>query len=198
MRCFVAIDLAEELKSKIAEIQEKIAEKEMSFVKPENLHITLKFLGELNEQEVNNVCYVLEKIEKERFEISIEGFGVFPSHDTKDLLKKSFGIAKKGDFLYNKNPRIVWVGATGKGLKELVVSIEDRLAENCFAREDKEFSGHLTIARVKGFSRDFYKKYDNLKNVKIGNQLIKEFVLKQSILLPTGPVYKDIKKFELS
>ncbi|MBI4895123.1 MAG: RNA 2',3'-cyclic phosphodiesterase [Candidatus Aenigmarchaeota archaeon] len=177
MRCFIAVDLADMLKAKIAEVQQKIADKGMSIVKPDNLHVTLKFLGELDELKVNKVCHVLAGIKQAIFEISLSGLGVFPSY---------------------KNPKVAWVGIEGKELKDLTNLIEQLLAENGFPKEDREFNAHLTIARIKDASRDFYKKSDGLKDVKIGKQVVKEFSLKKSTLLPTGPVYENIRKFDLS
>lgn len=195
MRCFVAIDLAEELKSEIVKIQENIADSKMSLVNPDNLHVTLKFLGELSEQDVNKVCHILEEIKHKEFEISIQGLGVFPSHTSKDSYKSS-GIVKD-KILYNKNPRVAWVGVVGKELKELAEAIENSLIEAGFVKEEREFNGHLTIARIKGVSRNLYKKTSDLNAVKIGSQKVKGFSLKKSTLLPSGPVYEDIKKFVL-
>ncbi len=177
MRCFIAIDLADDLKSKIAEVQTNIVDSGMAVVKHDNLHVTIKFLGDLSEHDVNNVCRVLTDINYPKFEIELSGFGVFPSQ---------------------QNPKVAWIGIESKELKELVALIENKLAGAGFPKEDREFNAHLTIARIKDASRDFYKKSADLKDVIVGGQIVKEFSLKKSTLMPTEPVYEDIRKFELS
>ncbi len=179
MRVFIAIDLPEELKEKIFRIYNKFKFIKAKFVEKENLHITLKFLGELPPNKVNEIKEALRSIEFDKFRIKIKGLGAFP------------------DF---NNIRVLWIGVTdGKDrLLELQRKVEVVCKKFGFALE-KEYVPHVTIARIKQvFNREkFSEIIDELKNIDFGYFEVKEFKLKQSILRPQGPLYLDIEKYSL-
>ena len=81
MRCFIAVDVPEELKDKIVEIQEKIKQvgANLKLVERENLHFTVKFLGEISDSQIEEVKEFLTKLDEKSFEILIKGLGSFPS-----------------------------------------------------------------------------------------------------------------------
>lgn len=178
MRAFVSVNIEDEaLKKKIKEIAETIKDKEsgISITKEENLHFTLKFLGEINEDQKNEIVKNLSKISLPSFDIHIKDLGVFP------------------DFNF---VRIIWIGGHSHELKQLAEEV-DKSSRNI--RSDEEFVPHLTIARVK-FIKDkegLNKRLNQFLNLDFGSYRVRKFYLMESTLLPQGPVYKPIKEFNL-
>jgi len=182
MRLFVAIDLNEELRAKISEIERAIQETgaDVKLVEPENLHITLKFLGEVPEERVREVQDSVSKsIESVgEFKISIEGFGYFGSRNYI---------------------RTLWVDV--KEGRERILEIMSKLSENLsrIRNEKRASSVHLTIGRVKSAKNKvpLLNKIEELKNVKVGELDVKEIKLKSSVLTKKGPIYSDVRAFEI-
>ncbi|MDP8023627.1 MAG: RNA 2',3'-cyclic phosphodiesterase [Nitrososphaeria archaeon] len=178
MRAFVSVNIEDKaLKGRIREIAETIKDKEsgISITKEENLHFTLKFLGEINENQKNEIVKKLSKISLPSFDIHIKGLGVFP------------------DFNF---VRIIWIGGHSNELKQLAEEVNKSSSD---IKSDEEFVPHLTIARVK-----FIKDKESLKqrlnrflNIDLGSYRIKKFYLMESTLLPEGPLYKTVSEFNL-
>lgn len=186
MRTFIAVELEkgliETIDSFIFRTYREIGKNKISWVKKENLHITLKFLGEIEEKQVEVVKDVLKNVSQnvKEFTISIEGLGVFP--------KINF-------------PRVIWLGIKNgeSELKSLANLIEEVLTKYNFPKEQKEFLAHLTIARVKQVKKineiiDYIEKY---KTQTFGISRISNITFFQSILKPEGPEYKILEKFKL-
>lgn len=172
MRCFIAIDIEPQLREKIYEVQQRIQERALKLVEKENLHITLKFLGEVNEDKIPSIIERLQKVKEKKFEIELSGLGVFPN------------------FNYL---RVVWINVKSNGnLENLVKVISSWLTEF-----PSEFSPHLTIARVKFRPETLRENIMANKDVYIGKQTVNNFSLKKSVLTQKGPVYEDISIFEL-
>ena len=133
-RTFIAVLLSPELKSRIALIQQKFRHIhcDVKWTAEENLHITLKFLGDVQEDMLSEVCSAVEKaaVGFAPFDLEIKGAGAFPN---------------------TRKPQIIWVGVEsgGEKLAKLAASIEDELSLLGFEREKKRFSAHITIGRVK-------------------------------------------------
>jgi len=179
MRCFIAIDADKKLFDKIAELKEGINKLnvDVKLVEPENLHFTVKFLGDMNEDEVNEVKNSLGKcLKNEReFKINITGFNYFG------------------------NPnyiRTLWLGVKeGQNeLKKLVQTVND-----CVKIGKLEVSPHLTLGRVKSpVNKDHLIKFMNEnKNVKIGEMNVNYVKLKASTLTKNGPIYNNLAVFNL-
>src|SRR3989338_687305 len=126
MRCFVAVDLPEDVKSGVEQLQRKLSGTGISLTEKENLHYTLKFLGEIDENAVRKTETVLAVIAAEfnPFRVAVKGVGAFP------------------DLTYI---RVIWIG--GQELYELQKAVDEGLS-GTFPRE-RDISPHLTIARVK-------------------------------------------------
>ena len=173
MRCFIGIDLPIVAIKEIQKIQKKL---EPSFIgrltSSENLHLTLKFLGEIEEEAINDVKKRLFSITHPPFELTLKDVGVFSQ----------------------KFIKIIWVKVSGVPLQPLV----DNCLKDIFKLENR-FMGHITIARVRSLADK--KSFLQLINATTVNKvpfMVKDVYLKESILTPDGPVYKDIVRYKLS
>jgi 2'-5' RNA ligase len=173
-RLFVAVDLPAEIKAKIDVLGRQIEEPALKLVEPENLHVTLQFLGEVEEGNMNTVVAALRKVKMAAFEIEIAGVGAFPSATRIN---------------------VVWLACKGL-LPELAAKVAAGLLPLGF-KPDKPFASHLTIARVKYKPEKLPERLINLQNVTVGKMKVERFVLKKSTLTPEGPIYEDIATFEL-
>ena len=181
MRLFIAVKIDEKLKDKILEAQKGFAGLgEITFVEKGNLHLTLKFLGEVSDNTVNEISKRVKTVANKftKFKISISGLSFFSS---ADLVKAIFI-------------------AVGEG-KDKINEIEKELNQELksFREEDFNSHPHITIGRV-GHVKDkakLIKKMDGLKNIFIGEMEIEEIILMESKLGAFGPVYSEIEKFEL-
>ncbi|MFQ5892069.1 MAG: RNA 2',3'-cyclic phosphodiesterase, partial [Candidatus Methanofastidiosia archaeon] len=117
MRCFVAVEIEDELKDRILKIQNELKFEKMKIVEPQNLHITLKFLGEIDEEKTEKILEVLRNISKE--------FSPFRAN-----LKK-LGVFKNLNYV-----RVLWIGIDSK-MEELQKRIDERLSLLGFKREKK-------------------------------------------------------------
>ncbi len=177
IRCFVAIDLPQKNINRIKNIQKTIKEKNLftgKFTKPENLHLTLKFLGEIDEEKIKKVKKRLKKINFDNFEAQLGNVNVF----SKNFIK------------------IVWIKLNGKSLLELQKKIDDNLDD--LFKPEQRFMSHITIARVKDV-KNKETLIEFLKNIKNKEDKFKinKFFLKKSELFPEGPIYKNIEAFNL-
>lgn len=182
MRLFIAIDLDDALKDHIRDVQNKLKSNDakIKFVEPKNLHMTLKFLGEVPDNSVEDIANKMSKALSNftQFEISLEGLGYFGSPS------------------YIK---VLWIGVN-KGMEKLVLlskSLNKYLDQ--VNPDDDEPRPHLTLGRVK-FVKDrraFLEKINQLKGVNIGEMGVKAVKLVKSELTPKGPVYSVEKVFEL-
>jgi len=177
MRTFIAIDFLEEVKEELSKAQKKLPEAKMTIVKKENIHLTMKFLGELNDNEVNKVKEVLRKMKFERFKAKLGEIGVFP------------------------NPSFIGVVWIGIEPKERFIEIHDKIDEELSKqgfRKDKAFESHATLARVKWLKdkKNFVEKLQKIKIKPIEFE-VSSIALKKSVLTREGPVYEDIAKVEM-
>lgn len=184
MRTFVAIELPRELTSQIDQLQTNLrkTKADVSWVKPQNVHITLKFLGEAREEKIEEIYQAVEKsvVGIKSFMVNLQGLGGFPTL---------------------KRPRVIWIGVEkGKEiLAELYPKVEEEFFKIRFAKENRNFTPHLTIGRVKSL-----KNLENLASeinkttFETEDFKIQEVVVMKSTLLPTGAVYTPLRKVLLS
>src|ERR1019366_1012013 len=130
MRAFIAIDLPEALHTALAEAQQNFrgGAGDARRTRPEGIHLTLKFLGEISDAQTKQVVEALTQIGSfEPFSIEVKGFGFFPQA---------------------QRPRVFWAGVMAPpALAQLAAQVENRMEKIGFAREDRAFSAHLTLAR---------------------------------------------------
>lgn len=177
MRCFIAIDLSNELKDRIISLQ-KTMPGDIKLVEPENLHFTLKFLGEIDEDAIKEITERLSKLagETKPFTISLNSIGVFPNLSYI---------------------RVIWIGSTSEEFINLHKSVV-KILEN-IGKPEKEAIPHLTIARVRSARNKetiarIIKRYEKEP---FGSMTVDKIKLKKSTLTPRGPIYEDIRVFEL-
>ncbi|MFH1787213.1 MAG: RNA 2',3'-cyclic phosphodiesterase [archaeon] len=172
MRSFISIDIPEDVQEEIIKIQEQLPEFVGKKTECKNIHLTLKFLGEVDELKVNEIKRRLKEINFEKFEAEIDSIGVFSE----------------------KFIRIIWLHLTNCDKLQKII---DGGLKGLFEKE-KRFMSHLTIARVKNI-RDKKKFLDELRNVKLPEMRfnVDYFELKSSILRKEGPDYFTIEKYRL-
>lgn len=185
MRAFIAVKVPQELKNRIEKVQERLdmLDIDIKLVEPENLHYNLKFLGELNEEDVNKAKAVMDRIAPQyrAFELHITGLGAFPQ---------------------TTYARVVWLGARegAQQLTALTEAIELALVDMGFRREEKAFMPHLTMARISGgqHKTELVNLLKDESNVDIGTMRVHEVTLFKSELTPNGPIYTPIHTVKLS
>jgi len=172
MRTFISIQIPENVKREILKIQKQLPEFEGKITEEENLHLTLKFLGEIDEGKVDEVKKRLKKVKSKEFFGEIVNLGVF---DEKQI-------------------RIVWLYM--KNCNDLQKEVDYSL-KNMFPAE-KRFMSHLTIARIKSVKNknEFLEKLKQIKVPKL-NFEVSRFYLMGSELDEAGPKYKILGQFEL-
>ncbi|OFV97785.1 MAG: 2'-5' RNA ligase [Acidobacteria bacterium RIFCSPLOWO2_12_FULL_54_10] len=183
MRLFIAIDLPEEIRSKISDLldQLKPMTRNVRWSRPETMHITLKFLGETSPDIMRSVSNRLSTLTNSLpFHLRIQGAGYFPSE---------------------VSPNIIWLGIeAGPPLETLANKIEACLVPLGFQKETRPFSPHLTLGRLRSKDsipvvRQFLSDPDRT-NFGSGFE-VREFHLYESQLSPGGSVYHKIARFPL-
>lgn len=185
MRAFIAIELSEEIRETLAQIQTHLrySGADVKWVEKNNIHLTLKFLGEISEEKLQQVIAALEIIARENspFEISIKDIGAFPKIEY---------------------PRVIWVGLD-KGAAEskaIAERIDDELSKIGFEKETRPFAAHLTIGRVRSSkNKDALKEKLTAYSLKLTaeTQPISSITLFQSKLSPKGPTYTKLYEARL-
>ena len=173
MRTFVAVEISKrEILKKIQSFQEKI-KIDAKATRIDQIHFTLQFLGEIDEEKCERVKDVLNEIDFSGFEISLKDVGGFPNF---------------------KNPRVIWVGIEKNGaekLTELANEIGTKLTTLGFEKE-KKFKPHLTIFRIRKKIGDISAIMKDFEAEEFGTETISKIKLKKSVLSPKGPEYSDL------
>ena len=178
-RIFIAIELEENLRNKLSELQAELKKSgaDVKWVETKNLHLTLKFLGEISNEDIPKVEAAMDEICKDTkaFTIKLQGVGAFP--------KISY-------------PRVIWVGiiAGEKSLIELAAKLDDRLEKENFKKEERPFSAHLTVGRSRSnLNRiGLIEQLDKNKNWEGLQTQVDKITLFKSTLTPKGPIYEPI------
>ncbi len=180
MRTFIAIEIPAEIKTAISELQTELrrAGADVSWTKPESIHLTLKFLGEIEERLINEIERTCVDVaaEFQPFTLDLNGTGVFPNA---------------------RQPRVLWVGLAGEIEKAVEIQrrLDERLMAIGFEREEKPFHPHLTIGRVKSNrkTRELLALADSYQLPKLAFD-VKEIVVMRSELLPAGARYTSLAR----
>lgn len=176
-RLFVALDLPQELKSRISELC-SFGLPGVAWIETAQLHLSLRFIGEVDEQDASRIQTCLLKVRQPSFQLTLAGVGAFPQ---------------------SKNPRVIWVGVEkNEALLQLRNKIERQL--NCIGipGEKRKFHPHVTLGRVKNkkISRmgDYLAHYDLFR---AEPYVVEHFTLFSSLLSPSGAKYTKIAEYAL-
>jgi 2'-5' RNA ligase len=184
VRAFLAIELTDPIRQRLAEAQENLrpAAEGVKWVAPEKIHLTLKFLGEIEEDAVPAITDAVAEVAGriEPFHISVESVGAFPPRG---------------------KPRVIWAGIaedTGR-LADLQRQTEAALKSLGFKPEKRRWTPHATIGRVKKRrgSRELRPALDERQDDRFGAQPVTEIVLFRSDLFPAGAVYTPLRRIPL-
>jgi 2'-5' RNA ligase len=180
MRTFVAIDLPSEIRRNIARLTDLLrpAAPEVRWARPENLHFTLKFIGELSAGAIAEATNRLASIRvPEPLSLRVRGAGFFPNE---------------------RAPRVIWLGLeNGLALSALASQVEEVLFPLGIPKEKRPFAPHLTLGRLKipapvPAAQEILRRQEPLD---FGSFVAKEFYLYESQLASSGSVYRKIARF---
>jgi 2'-5' RNA ligase len=186
MRCFVAIDIDEDIRRQIGQLQKKlqknlsVGESEIKWVDPELIHLTLKFIGDVPDRDINELCAIVSDVAAAHnvFSVDVNGLGYFGSP-----------------------PRVAWVGIESPPeLIDLQKELDERLSMTGLAPEDnKAFHGHLTLCRSKNYKagRKLQHLLDDYGPVELGIQTVDTVCVYTSELTKQGPVYTVVSSNKL-
>lgn len=183
IRSFISINLNDALKKEINNLLMDFKKHnfDVKWVPVENLHVTLKFLGHITDETVEKVKERLYNIASsfKPFRLSFKGIGFFPDR---------------------KRPRVIWIDISdSEVLKSLQETIDERLTEIGFEREERDFSPHLTIGRIRSLKdrEKLIGLIDTIKDWKFGSIDVDRVYLMKSDLRPGGAQYSVIAEFPL-
>jgi len=183
LRSFIAIELPEAVKSALSEFQQELEKcgADVRWVRPEGIHLTLKFLGNINDKDVDRIVKTIEGTCKKytAFNLEIAGAGVFPN---------------------KKTPRVLWVGITGNGaFANLQQEIEDAMASMGFEKENRKFVPHLTLGRFRSSigKEALLDKIELHKDNKFGMIDVKTVSFMKSDLSPSGAKHTRVAEILL-
>ena len=184
VRAFVAIDVKNlELADFVGSVQKRLAtlRSKVTSVDADNLHITLKFLGEVPEVALGPVKERLEGVIRPRFSFEVQGLGTLPNE---------------------RRPRVIYSGVRrgSRDVAQLAAKVEDALSSLGFKREKREFRVHLTLARIKQpwLAQDVPRILAEFEEAPRYTVEVEDLRLKKSLLTPSGPVYSDLHVVRLT
>jgi len=187
MRVFIAVDVDEQIRKVLGSLQSELKSKinvkksDVKWVRPLSIHLTLKFLGEIKDAQVVEVCDIVRQVAQanNNFELAVESVG-------------SFG---------GKSVRVLWVAtaAGGDELSHLQKDIEEQLVNAGWPPENRQFTGHLTLCRIRNPKAGFQLAQiaQDYSDHKLGSTCIDAVTVYQSQLTPAGPIYTQLGNYKL-
>ncbi len=183
IRIFIATEVSDRIANEIANIQDRLKDSadRVSWVKPGNIHLTLRFLGDIEENRMEEIYRaMLQSVSGiDPHDISVKGIGVFPNLN---------------------NPRVIWLGVVDEEkLKIIYKALERELCMVGFEKEDRNFHPHISIGRVRYLSnkRAFKERIEGLNGIELGNLIIDKILLYKSELKPSGAIHTRLKEAKL-
>ncbi len=185
IRTFIAVDVDSYVRERAIRLMDvlRTANADVKWVEPENLHITIKFLGEVLTRDIYHICQAVQKAvaEVEPFPLLVRGAGAFP-----DVVR----------------PRTIWLGF-GEGQEQLAAlhrSVENALLPLGFPREGRPFKAHLTLGRVRRASPGLTRLAQLLRDhaeFSGAETYVEEVIVFSSQLTPEGPIYEPLATLPL-
>lgn len=185
IRAFIAVPLSDEIRNEISVLSKSLKglNLDASIPRVEGVHLTLKFLGNVEESRLQSIYEGLGRVAQRhrRLSLSFKGLGVFP---------------------HMGNPRVVWIGVKDNSdLLKLQSGVDNEMEKQGFSREKRNFHPHLTIARVKSranIANLLHFLESEGPGVTLGSLDVVEFHLYQSLLRPEGAEYRVLSTFRLT
>ena len=187
MRLFIAINIDEKVRNALGDLQQQlwnqadIKKSDVKWVRPDNIHLTLKFLGEVKDEIIAEVCNIVKEVagRHKSFEIDVESVGHFGG----------------------RSARVLWIG-NGQGSDELFAlqkDLEEKLALAGWPEEQRQFAGHLTLCRIRNTKAGvkLAQLSEQYKDFKLGTISAESVLVYQSQLQPTGPIYTVLGNYKL-
>ena len=187
MRCFIAIDIDDQIRKGLSNLQDELRRKvdirkgDVKWLRPETTHLTLKFLGEINDQQVVDVCNITKDVASrhKRFELDVESVGCFGG----------------------RSARVLWIG-TGQGsdrLLRLQEDLEQQLDVAGWPKEARKFSAHLTLCRIRNSKAGvkLTQVSGQYQDYELGTMPANTVTVYQSELTPQGPIYTTLGNYTL-
>ena len=181
-RAFISVDIGDRLEWHGLRTELRQLDKGIRTVRPEQLHLTLRFLGDTDEGLVGGIEDVMKGATAQvvPFKMVFHGVGVFPNV---------------------KRPRIIWIGLRGaEPLVEIAKALERGVVDLGFKREKRSFRPHATVARVRrpGRRERLQSLLDRWRDRDFGDMEVRTITLKKSVLTPEGPIYSTMLEVPLS
>ena len=181
MRVFIAIDLPEEIRSRLATVERDLRPTTTSarWVAAESIHVTLKFIGELSEKRMESLDAALAGLTWKPFLVTVRGIGFFPG---------------------KRSPRVLWAGLQAPTLKGLAEKIDSRMERFGFEKEKRVFRPHVTLARARHTRLDaaLVNAAAKFEDDDFGSFSADRCFVYQSTLKSTGSVYTRRKEYLLT
>jgi 2'-5' RNA ligase len=182
-RIFIALKVepGETLMRMFSSLKALLGNEKITWVDPGNIHLTIAFLGDTEDERIIAAGIMLKQ--------KCTGFGEF-----------GFNLSGAGVFRNFRDPRVIWIGiGNSEKLFQLNDLIITGLKDTGFKFEERQFNPHITLGRVKSIkdTEALKSAVDRYQNAFIQEVRVSEVILYESILKPTGPVYKPIGKFSL-
>lgn len=187
MRSFIAIELPREFKDALEKIQGqlKASGADVKWVQPQNIHLTLKFLGEINEGKIAEIAAIIKAVADNNrpYPLTLSSVGAFPRIDS---------------------PRVIWAGvdAGNEETTRIAKELDDKISLIGILKEERPFSSHITIGRTRS-NLNMAKLAQGLKDMagKAGlpdlSCQVSKITLFKSTLTPKGPLYEALKETSL-
>lgn len=188
MRCFIAIDIPEDVRAELTDLQKELAsgvdlrKGDVKWVDPEGMHLTLKFLGEVPDSEIVGVCNIAKEVASRHkaFDFAVKEVG-------------SFG---------GRSARVLWVGAglDCPELLDLQQDLEEQLDRAGWPREARRFSGHLTLCRIRNSKagEKLAQVVTQYQDSDLGTIRAASICVYESRLRPEGPIYTPLGNYKLA
>ncbi len=184
VRLFIAVEITGEIRKKLAEFQDELkkVDADAGWVAPENLHITLKFIGYIDEEKIDAVTSIIKDslTHIKPFDLRYAGVGTLPTE---------------------KNPRVIFadVRDTGGVLVKIHERLDNQLVALGVGREGRKFNPHLTLGRIKTRRnvRRLVESLNSYNGFDFGSEHVTRVVLMKSDLSPGGPIYTKLQSVDL-
>jgi len=187
VRVFIAIDIDEDIRKSLGNLQREmlgkvdIKKSDAKWVNPDIMHLTLKFLGEIKDNQSVDICNIAKDVAGRHkvFDIEVGGVGFFGG----------------------KSARVLWIGTgqEGENLLQLHGDLEEQLAAAGWPKDNRKFAGHLTLCRIRNSKAGLKlaRLTEEYKNFNLGFSTVDSITVYQSELTPQGPVYTSLGKYDL-